>query len=206
MMYLRFGEVPKNRKSINFLKMSIKQQEDFTFFCENGDMEEAYACVPESAYEAGLSVFEMNAEKMPVISNLQLVTSLLSRIDDVIYEVSGEEIGKGNDGEPLINNVKIEKTVQIDKEKILNYVLTVLVSSFKCVRFDKTKNNKENKINSFFAEYKINKKTGEKISIWEKTEGADWINIPPYTEYTFNGWSFSDPVDGFEADLGIKRS
>lgn len=204
MKYLRLGEIPKSGKSINFLKMTIRQQEDFTFFCQNGDMDEAFECVPESAYEAGLSVFEMNGKNMPVLSNLQLITSLLSRIDDVIYEVSGEEIGKGNDGEPLIRNVKVEKKMQISKEKMLDYILSVLSTNFHSVSFNKNDNNNENKIGNFFAEYKINKRTGEKVSIWEKTEGDDWVNIPAYTEYTFNGWTFSNPVDGFETNLGIR--
>ena len=32
--YLRFGEIPKNERSINFLKMNFSQKEDFTLYKE----------------------------------------------------------------------------------------------------------------------------------------------------------------------------
>lgn len=206
MRYLRFGEIPKSGKSVNFFKLTNEQNEDFTYMLKVGEVERAFTeCVPSEAYEDGLSVFEMDKNGMPVLSNMQLITSLLARLDGVVYEVSGDEVSRGNDGEPLISNAKIEKKRRINKEKLLDYVLKILLSNFKNAEYDKNSGFGENKIFKFYAEYKINKKTGEKVSFWEKTTGENWVNVPPYTEYTFNGWTFSNPVDGFETKLGIKR-
>lgn len=206
MRYLRFGEIPKRGKSVNFLKLTNAQNEDFTYMCEIGEIERAFdECVPVDAYEDGLSVFEMDKNGMPILSNLQLITSLLARLDDAVYEMSGDEISKGNDGEPLISNAKIEKKRRISKAKMLDYVLTILLLNFKNAEYDKDSDFSENKLFHFRVGYKINKKTGEKVSIWDTTDGDDWIKMPEYTEYTLNGWTFSNPVDGFETKLGIKR-
>ena len=197
--FLRFGEIPETGKSVNFLKMSFSQVEDFTFFCENGDMIQAYDCVPEDAYEVGLSVFEIDKNGMPVLENLKLITSLLTRINDKIYLVEGNEVGRGHDGEPLISDVLIIKIRRIKKETLLDYILEILLKNFNHAKFDKNAEKGE-KLHQFYCEYKINKKTGEKVSIWEQTEGKEWVKVPPVTEYTFMGWTFSEPVVDFKID------
>lgn len=205
MRYLRFGQIPESGRSVNFLKMSFEEQEDFNWFRKNGDIERAFSCVPDNAYELGVSVFEMNDEGMPILQNLQLVNSLLFRLDNVIYEVTGEEVAKGNDDEPLIANIKIEKKRYIKKEKLLDLVLSILLTNFRNAKYNKEDDFGENRISEFHLEQKVNKKTGEKVQIWEETEGSDWVPVPLVKEYTFNGWTFSNPVSSFSVNLGIKR-
>ena len=199
--YLRFGEIPKNGKSVNFLKMSFSQGEDFTFFCENGDMEQAYERVPEDAYEAGVSVFKMNENRLPVLNNLQLINSLLGRINEPVYEILGKEIATGQDGEPVVTDFEIIKKRRIKKECLLDYVLEILLKNFKSAHYDKSAATQDEKVFHFYAEYKVNKVTGEKISKWEKTSGDEWVNVPPVDEYVFRGWTFSNPVEGFNVRL-----
>lgn len=202
--YLRFGNIPKNRKSINFFKLTNEENEDFTYALEMGDIDKAFSMIPEYAYEDGLSAFELNDGDMPALTNLQLVSSLLERLDDEVYIVYGEEIKKGNDGEPL---VKVEKTerASIDKSELIDYTLSVLCSNFVNQEYDETKNYNENRLFSFYKEYKINKKTGEKVDRWERTKGNNWELLPGINEFVFNGWTFSNPIAGFDTNLGIRR-
>lgn len=205
MKYLRFGEIPKGGRSVNYLKLTYETNEDFTYDLRIGDIEGAFEKIPKDAYEVGLSVFEIDQNRMPILSNLQLVSSLLSRLDDGIYEVSGVKVGDGNDGEPLISLSEIEKKRRIGKEKLVDHVLSTLLANFKTAEYDRQDDCGDNKLFSFYVQKKINKKTGEKVSIWDDTDGEEWVNMPAYTEYKFNGWTFSHPVDGFDVNMGIKR-
>ncbi|MGN0345918.1 MAG: hypothetical protein ACI4DU_01400 [Lachnospiraceae bacterium] len=201
--YLRLGEIPESGRSINFLKLTFEQNEDFTHDLDCGNVKQAFSSIPEYAYEDGLSVFDMDNDGMPVLSNLQLVSSLLARINEVAYIVTGEEIKKGNDGEPLIKLEKNDGVKDIDKDMLIEYVLSVLKHNFSDKSYKSEDDHGSNKLFHFFAEYKVNKKTGEKLSRWAKTKGKDWEILPGVDEYTFNGWTFSNPVDGFDAKLGM---
>lgn len=205
MKYLRFGEIPASGKSINFLKMTYEQQAEYTYFAENGDYDHAFEIVPEDAFEAGLSVFEKGKNGMPVLPNLQSVTTLLARLDCVIWEVSGDEIARGNDGEPLITNVKIEKKRRIRKAELVDLALSTLLANFKNVEYSEERNCNDNTLLSFCVEQKVNMRTGEKINIYADVDGKDWVKMPSRMEYTFNGWTFSDPVENFDVKQGIKR-
>lgn len=33
--YIRFGQIPKNGRSVNFMKMTFEQSEDFNYYLEN---------------------------------------------------------------------------------------------------------------------------------------------------------------------------
>ena len=136
MRYLRFGEVPENEKSINFIKLSFEQNEDYTYYKELGDNEKALACVPDEAYEAGVSVFEMNNDKMPIVANMKLAKSLLARLDCPIYEVTADEIARGEDGEPLVENITIEKKRRIKKDELIKVVLKSLLRNFKNAEYN----------------------------------------------------------------------
>ena len=203
--YLRFGEIPECGKSINFFKMTNSQNETFTYYLNIGEIGLAFGSVPSDAFENGLSVFELDEYGMPVLTNLQLVSSLLARINKVAYIVTGEEIQKGNDGEPLIKLEKIENSKEFDKNALIDYALSVLQSNFEMQEYNEEENYGSNELFHFFAEYKINKKTGEKVSRWTETKGNDWELLPGVDEYVLNGWTFSNPVDGFEVKLGMQE-
>lgn len=204
MRYLRFGEIPKDGKSVNFLKLTSSQNEDFAYACEVGLCEEALADIPEDAFEAGLSVFGMDENGLPKLGNLQLVSSMLARIDAKVYEVSGEQVGTGNDGEPLIEVEKVEKRHRISREKLISHAISTLCKNFKNAEFNRNADVSDCHLHSFYVEQKINVKTGEKVGVWADVEGNEWVRMPPYTEYTACGWTFSNPVDGFDVNLGIK--
>lgn len=204
--YLRFGEIPQNGKSINFLKLSFRQSEDFSWFLKNGDIDGAYAELPKECFEKGLSVFEMGKDGLPALKNLMQISSLLSRIDAPIYEVSGEEVGRGNDGEPLIEIAQIEKRRKISVDKLCEHVLSVMLANFEHAEYDPAEDERSNRLFNFTAEYKINRKTGEKVSRWEETSGSDWVIMPSYKEYKLNGWTFSSPQKNFETYIGYREA
>lgn len=205
MRYLRFGEIPKDGKSVNFLKLTRSQNEDFAYACEVGSYEEAIEDLPEDAFEAGLSVFEIDENGMLKLDNLQLVSSMLARIDAKVYEVSGEQVGTGNDGEPLIEVEKVEKKRRISREKLISHAISTICKNFKNAEFNRNADVSDCRLHSFYVEQKININTGKKVSIWNDVKGDEWVNMPPYREYTACGWAFSNPVDGFDVNLGIKR-
>lgn len=175
--YLRFGKIPKRGKSINFFKMTNEENENFTYALEIGEIEQAFEMVPEDAYEAGLSVFDVNDNGMPELPNLQLVSSLLARINDVAYIVSGEEITRGNDGEPLITFDKIEYKKTLDKKEMLDYVISVMKSNFENYVYNEKENHDSNQVFYF------------------NVNGGEWC---------FNGWTFKNPKIGFDATIGAR--
>lgn len=93
--YLRFGDIPENGKS------KIWRGEE---------------CVGE---EEGVSVYEIKFDKDKHISiclpfpfhrdTLDTLTVLTKYDNRPCYIVTGEYVGKGTDGEPLISNVQIEE-------------------------------------------------------------------------------------------------
>lgn len=84
--YLRLGLLPKNGKSINHLTGKI---------------------------ENGVSVFEL-VDGKPVIDNLQLIDSLSGRHALPAFLVTGEQVGIGHDGEPILQNVQYVSKTNVD--------------------------------------------------------------------------------------------
>lgn len=123
MKYIRFGEIPKSGKSLNYMKLTGDQRNDVAWM-DHSNLENEIRFVIEntrswnnvdydSLWEAGVSVFE-ESNGLPVIRNAEQSRSLKNRIGDVIYLVEGERVGTGEDGEPLIN---ITSTTKIDIDK-----------------------------------------------------------------------------------------
>lgn len=174
--FLRLGEIPKNGKSVNFLKMTNDQVDNFSFCAEMGDMEQAYEYVPVDAFEPGLSVFRISQDGFPVIENMRQVFSMCARLEESMYFVTGEEIGEGNDGEPLINVESMEPIVSI-KEWLSDNIQVTLRRNFLNASYDKTADLGNDEIHVFC------------------TKG--------FEEFCFNGWTFSSPVPGFDVSTGI---
>lgn len=111
-MFLRFGEIPENERSINWMKVKFDDQRDFEWALESHSFEDALGMIRnlEDVLESGLSVFEIDQNYNPVLSNEKLQKSYNSRLGKKkMYLVDGDVVGTGQDGEPLIRNVKIIK-------------------------------------------------------------------------------------------------
>lgn len=116
-IYIRFGEIPENEQS----KIG------------NGAIGEGYKCI---GYEIGVSVWDAVLLDdgyhlvAPINGNSATYGDFSSyafpddcygcRPDDKIYVVSGDEVGKGSDNEPLLKNVKIIKQLPFDYFKYKN--------------------------------------------------------------------------------------
>jgi len=98
-VFIRFGELPENKKSKRFC----------------GEVFEGY--------EKGVSVYEGIIDKeeikliMPSLTASACV-SLSGCLKRKMYIVKGKIIGKGKDGEPLLKNLKVIKPKD-EKEKTL---------------------------------------------------------------------------------------
>lgn len=106
--YLRFGEIPPQEKSIDFIKLSLDDNSDFSFFLSVNAIEDAYNCIPENCYEKGVSVFALDENDNPILDNEKLKDDYELRVKrgDRKLIVTGEQVGTGRSGEPLIVNVK----------------------------------------------------------------------------------------------------
>lgn len=170
--YLRLGELPENEKSWNFFK---------------------------EEYENGVSVFNL-VDNKPVLENMQLIDSFSGRFDKDAFIVTGEEIGVGEDGEPLLVNVKIIKKVDIDFKAI---TLEVLKNKFESV-VETSGSGKE--IHSFWVTLIQEKKTGKTEQYWgEKYDKRKFVVLPSKWVHTYDRFEFSNPVDGFNEGTGIDR-
>jgi len=127
--YFRFGQIPENEKSLNWFRLSFDEQSDVSFALSMGDdLENALwkARVDENReglFENGVSVFKADKNGMPVIENLQQLASMAARIGKAAYTMTGEEVGKGTDGEPIIRNIseitEASATTQALEEKVV---------------------------------------------------------------------------------------
>lgn len=177
MQYIRFGEVPQNEKSVNFLKLTFDQQDDFSFACDMVGYDEAVKRLPESCFEPGISAFEA-VDGMPALLNMRLVSSLSNRLEDSAYLVEGEEVGRGNDGEPLLKNVKITRRLEYTEEQLSEYILGVLREKFQNVQKEK------------YCSRRIQ---------------ASWSDALGCHVHSFGKWSFSNPVAGFDEKTGYRE-
>lgn len=110
--YLRIGRLPENEESYNFLTKE---------------------------HENGVSVFELNGET-PILNNLQLIDSFSGRHELPAFIVTGERVGTGFDGEPLLKNVSYVEKINLDFKTITEAALT---QSFKCKEIEPNTNAKE---------------------------------------------------------------
>lgn len=197
--YIRFGEIPKSGKSVNFIKMSFDESANFNYEIEQGNIDEAYSLITPDTLEDGVSVFDCDKHSMmPILSSLRLVKSLLARLDSAIYLVEGEEVGRGQDGEPLIRSVTIVKKRRIKKETLIDLVLEVLLKNFENASFDASKEVGSCQVHEFGGRQRINKKTGERVSEYEEVANpAEWVLSPLKVRYCWMGWTFSNPVKDF---------
>lgn len=136
MHFLRFGEIPKNEKSINFLKMTNDQNDNFTYAFDIYGYGEALECVPEYAYEKGVSCFDFK-NNVPGLDSIELLRSFCARIKDKCYIIEAKQISTGNDGEPLVKNVQIVEewqTTEKERAQLAHNILCAMFSNVKNCR------------------------------------------------------------------------
>lgn len=88
MFYVRFCKVPQDEKSFNFMR---------------------------NRKEEGVSVFKADDNGMPILENAEQAKSLWARRNRRHYLVNGEVVGVGQDGEPLLKNVKVVCRLRLDR-------------------------------------------------------------------------------------------
>ncbi|MBF1146876.1 MAG: hypothetical protein HXL87_01610 [[Eubacterium] sulci] len=117
---IRFGAIPPNGKSINFIKLSLDDNEYFSWCLKAYGINDAYECIPEDCFESGVSAFEF-VDGLPLCNNINLLRSLACRIDEQAYLLVGDKVGEGRDGEPLIRIDSFEP-IEINRDKLIEYI------------------------------------------------------------------------------------
>lgn len=102
--YIRFGEIPKNERSGIYAGDAGKIGEEIGVSC--------YECVfLDGRYRILL----------PLNANIHVCATLGHLIDEYlgggrkIFLITGKEIGKGKDNEPLLKNINILKEIELRK-------------------------------------------------------------------------------------------
>ena len=95
MMYVRFCKIPQDEKSWNFMR---------------------------NRKEEGVSVFKADDNGMPILENAEQAKSLWARLHRRHYLVTGEVVGTGQDGEPLLQNVRVVRRLQLDRVNLENLI------------------------------------------------------------------------------------
>lgn len=145
--------------------------------------------------ENGVSVFDGNLS----LINLRQI----NRIGTKAYIVTGDEVGIGNDGEPLLSNVKIIEEYKYLNEYLSDYIYNVMMKSFNVYIGERDSTNYF--FGRFFKETKICEKCGNVIEWYESCCDEGYTKKDTWLEHVFNGVTFKEPKQGFDCDLGVRR-
>ena len=137
--FIRFGEIPKDERSLNYKKLTDEQKREITIEIEYLDEDETPREAVESLmeysnwkdvdiediFEKGVSVYKQDENGLPIIENLDQAMSLAHRINSKAYSVTGTVVGTGQDNEPLITGVKATE-VNITREQLQETISNAL--------------------------------------------------------------------------------
>lgn len=127
--YIRFGEIPPGERSVNFIKMTLDQAEDFSVALEiEGPKVYEYEEF-RPFLENGVSAFDC-VNGLPKIDSLELATSLSARLVEPAFLVEAEEVGRGRDNEPLVKNIKVIKKINVSVEKLSDVIFNYLNKNY----------------------------------------------------------------------------
>lgn len=91
MLYVRFCKIPQDECSYNFMR---------------------------NRKEIGVSVFRADENGMPILENAEQAKSLWARLHRRHYLVTGDVVGTGQDGEPLLQNVRVVRRLRLDSSEL----------------------------------------------------------------------------------------
>ena len=140
--FVRFGSIPENEMSLNYLKLTGEQRDDISNFTDDGRLTPLEAVRrlkklglsgwdkinEDDIFEKGVSVFNTSTG-IPKIENLKQAQSMAVRLDKDLYKVTGKEIGKGEDGEPILQDTKSEK-LSFNKKEMIDDLVETLKKNF----------------------------------------------------------------------------
>lgn len=104
MMYVRFCKIPQDEQSWNFIR---------------------------NKKEIGVSVFKADDNGMPILENAEQAKSLWARLHRRHYLVTGDVVGTGQDGEPLLQNVKVVRRLHLDRSQLENLITATFERLYK---------------------------------------------------------------------------
>lgn len=102
--YIRFCKIPHDERSYNFMR---------------------------NRKEIGVSVFKADDNGMPILENAEQVKSLWARLNRRHYLVTGDVVGVGQDGEPLLQNVRVVRRLRLDREQLEEMITAAFERLFK---------------------------------------------------------------------------
>lgn len=102
--YIRFCKIPHDERSYNFMR---------------------------NRKEEGVSVFKADTNNMPIIENAEQAKSLWARLHRRHYLVTGDIVGYGQDGEPLLQNVKVVRRLRLDRNELESLITATFERLFK---------------------------------------------------------------------------
>lgn len=182
-LYMRFGGgIPVGEQSVNWLALSNQFLDEYQYLLNTGDYEDVkkfYEMIPDYAFESGVSAWEVGSDGFPVIDNLQGLTTLanFAASDEPLNIVSGDVVGKGNDNEPTLKNVKVLEESDLSREDIKKHV--------------------NEQMHLYFDEAEGEFDPDKAFWLFHSVENGKDI-------WSYGGVDYSSPKEGFDTRTGIK--
>ena len=104
MLYVRFCKIPQDECSYNFMR---------------------------NRKEIGVSVFRADDNGMPILENAEQAKSLWARLHRRHYLVTGDVVGTGQDGEPLLQNVRVVRRLRLDRNELESLITAAFERLYK---------------------------------------------------------------------------
>ena len=130
--YIRFGKVPANERSIDWMALPYNKQDDILQYMQEHNVSASEAVMhfyknPDKYLEKGVSVFKADSDGLPLIENYQQLRTLFGNTMGIfneghkpykMYSLDADMVGTGRDAEPIVSGTKNVKEHTITKDMV----------------------------------------------------------------------------------------
>ena len=130
--YIRFGKVPANERSIDWMALPYSKQSEITKYMYDHNVSASEAVMhfyknPDKYLEKGVSVFKAESDGLPLIENYQQLRTLFANTMGIfneghkpykMYSLDADMVGTGRDAEPIVSGTKNIKEHAITKDMV----------------------------------------------------------------------------------------
>jgi len=188
--YIRFGKVPANERSVDWMALPYYKQPDITKYMDDHGVSASEAVMhfyknPDKYLEKGVSVFKADSDGLPLIENYQQLRTLFGNTLGIfnenpetykMYSLDADIVGTGRDAEPIVSSTKNIKEHTITKDMVSKVYAKAL------------KNNYQTSID-------VNKLQDSEIMdiSWHGTDKTPWSPDDGKTVY-YKGKKYTNPT------------
>lgn len=128
--YVRFGEIPAEEESANFLSLSRDQNERVSYYMRQGmtprEALEKAGINPKGKFENGVSSFFLDDEGLPRLETASQLRTFYwhtyMRVgtdkEEAMFSYNGSQSGIGTDGEPIVKGLQSARQYKLTPDKV----------------------------------------------------------------------------------------